>query len=167
MKLVIGLLAALIAFAGADFAQAQCVVDTSTPTYANGSFLRYVPCDATGAQKTTGSSSGGGAGGAVAPSVIASGVTTNASSTPVAGVSGSKTYWAHVTGTGAVTATVEHFGCQTNATTYCASLGTITLSGTTTDYDVAGVGTANYPYHYIVTTNVTGTSATVSAGVNY
>lgn len=116
--------------------------------------------------KSKGTSSGGAS---VQTSTIASGVTTNTSSTPVAGVAGNKTYWAHVTGTGAVTATVEHRGCQTSATTYCVSLGTITLSGTTTDYDVPtpAVGTANYPYHYIVTTNVTGTGATVSAGVNY
>ena len=35
----------------ADSAQAQCVVDTSTPTYANGQFLRYNPCDANGNEK--------------------------------------------------------------------------------------------------------------------
>lgn len=100
---------------------------------------------------------------------IAPGVTTNTSSSLVAGVAGNKTYWAHVTGTGTVGATVEHLGCQTNSTTYCLSLGTITLSGTTTDYDVTtpAVGNANYPYHYITTTGVTGTGATVSAGVNY
>lgn len=69
MKLVIGLLAALIAFAGADFAQAQCVVDTSTPTYDNGKFLRYSPCDATGALKTTGAG-GGGAGDASAANQV-------------------------------------------------------------------------------------------------
>lgn len=38
-----------------DSAQAQCVVDTSTPTYANGQFLRYNPCDATGQPKTAAS----------------------------------------------------------------------------------------------------------------
>lgn len=39
----------------AGSAYAQCVVDTSTPTYANGAFLRYTPCDANGNIKTTGS----------------------------------------------------------------------------------------------------------------
>lgn len=107
--------------------------------------------------------------GLVTPYVIASGVTTNTTTTPVGGPAGEKTYWAHVTGTGAVTATIVHWGCQTNATTYCVALGTITLSGTTASYGVPtpAVGSANYPYHYIVTTNVTGTGATVAAGVNY
>lgn len=44
----------------AGSAYAQCVVDTSTPTYANGAFLRYTPCDANGNIKTTGSGGGGG-----------------------------------------------------------------------------------------------------------
>lgn len=116
-----------------------------------------------------GGTGGGGSGGPVSTLTIAAGVTTNTTSTPVAGVSGNKTYWAQVAGTGAVTATIEYFGCQTSAATYCVSLGTVALSGTTAVYGVPSpaVGSANYPYHYIATTNVTGTGATVSAGVNY
>lgn len=100
---------------------------------------------------------------------IASGVTTNTTSTPIAGVRGTKTYWAQVDGTGAVTATVQFNGCQTAATTYCVVLGSIALSGTTQKYDVTtpSVGSADYPYIGITTTSVTGTGAAVSAGVNY
>ena len=106
---------------------------------------------------------------AVRTLTIASGVTTNTTSTPIAGVRGSKTYWAKVDGTGAVTATVQFNGCQTAATTYCVPLGSITLSDTTQDYDVPSPanGTADYPYLGITTTGVTGTGATVVAGVNY
>lgn len=102
---------------------------------------------------------------------IASGVTTNTTTAAVAGVSGDKTYWARVAGTGAVTATVEFLGCHstTVSAAECVSLGTIALSGTTSKYNVPtpAVGTANYPYMAVTTTNVTGTGATVSAGAYY
>lgn len=62
-------LACAILLAGTGWAEAQCIVDTSTPTYENGKFLRYVPCDATGAQKTTGAG-GGGAGDASAANQV-------------------------------------------------------------------------------------------------
>ena len=106
---------------------------------------------------------------AVRTLTVASGVTTNTTSTPIAGVRGTKTYWAQVDGTGAVTATVQFNGCQTAATTYCVVLGSIALSGTTQKYDVTtpSVGSADYPYIGITTTSVTGTGAAVSAGVNY
>lgn len=110
-------------------------------------------------------------GAAVDSLTIASGVTTNTTTAAVAGVSGDKTYWARVAGTGAVTATVEFLGCHstTVSAAECVSLGTIALSGTTSKYNVPtpAVGTANYPYMAVTTTNVTGTGATVSAGVYY
>lgn len=53
-----------ILLVGTGAAEAQCVVDTSTPTYDNGKFLRYLPCNENGALKTTGA--GGGAGDASA-----------------------------------------------------------------------------------------------------
>ena len=110
-------------------------------------------------------------GAAVQTLTIASGVTTNTTTVAVAGVSGDKTYWARVAGTGAVTATVEFLGCHstTVSAAECVSLGTIALSGTTSKYNVPtpAVGTANYPYMAVTTTNVTGTGATVSAGVHY
>jgi hypothetical protein len=56
----IGLCFFVLALSCAGSAYAQCVVDTSTPTYANGAFLRYTPCDANGKIKTTGSGGGGG-----------------------------------------------------------------------------------------------------------
>lgn len=111
------------------------------------------------------------AGGAVQTLTIASGVTTNTTTAAVAGVNGDKTYWARVVGTGAVTATVEFLGCHstTVSSAECVSLGTIALSGTTSEYNVPtpAVGTANYPYMAVATTNVTGTGATVNAGVYY
>lgn len=112
-------------------------------------------------------SGGGGGGGAVQTLTIASGVTTNTSSTPVAGVSGNKTFWAEVTGTGAVTATVAIYGNRTNTNSNGVLLATITLSGTTTATDAAAVSTAAYPYYYVTTTNVTGTGATVGVYAFY
>ena len=53
-----GVLAALVC--AASDVGAQCVVDTSTPTYDNGKFLRYTPCNENGALKTTGAGGGGG-----------------------------------------------------------------------------------------------------------
>lgn len=51
IKLLVAVGALCLMWALADSAQAQCVVDTSTPTYANGQFLRYNPCDANGNEK--------------------------------------------------------------------------------------------------------------------
>jgi len=63
----IGLLTAVgvLCVSWAGVAQAQCVVDTSTPTYANGKFLKYHPCDANGNVKVTGGGGGGGGDGAL------------------------------------------------------------------------------------------------------
>ncbi len=123
-----------------------------------------VTCD-----NCSGGGGGGGGGGAVQTLTIASGVTTNTTTAAVAGVSGPKTYWARVTGTGSVAATVEFRGCLTNANTDCVSLGTLTVSGTTSDRGVPsnGVSSASYPYLCIVTTSVTGTGASVDAGAFY
>lgn len=146
---------------------AECVVDTDSPTFVDGKRID-LRCNASGELITSG---GVGGGGAVQTLTIASGVTTNTTTAAVAGVSGDKTYWARVAGTGAVTATVEFLGCHstTVSTAECVSLGTIALSGTTSKYNVPtpAVGTANYPYMAVTTTNVTGTGATVSAGVYY
>ena len=74
--------------------------------------------------------SGGGGGGAVQTLTIASGVTTNTSSTPVAGVSGTKNFQWRVTGTGAVTQTVVLKGSFDSDGASPTDLCTITLSGT-------------------------------------
>ncbi len=150
-------------------AHAECVVDTDSPTFVDGKRID-LRCNASGELITSGGG-GGGSGAAVQTLTIASGVTTNTTTAAVAGVSGAKTYWARVVGTGAVTATVEFLGCHstTVSAAECVSLGTIALSGTTSKYNVPtpAVGTANYPYMAVTTTNVTGTGATVSAGVFY
>lgn len=79
----IGLLTAVgvlcVSWAGA--AQAQCIVDTSTPTYANGEFLRYHPCDANGNVKVTGGGGGGGAATIADGADVALGATTDAATT--------------------------------------------------------------------------------------
>ena len=98
---------------------------------------------------------------------LASGVTTNSTSTAVAGVPGVKTFWGEVAGTGAVTATAAVYGARTSTAANGVLLATITLSDTTQAQDVATTSTANYPYYYVVTTNVTGTGATVHVEVFY
>lgn len=75
-----------------------------------------------------------------------------------------RTYQATVTGTGAVTATVEIHVSQNPATLGWVLLGTITLSGTTTDSDGFS-SEAAWAYTKAVLTAVTGTGATVNAGL--
>ena len=161
----IGLLTAVgvlcVSWAGA--AQAQCVVDTSTPTYDNGKFLRYTPCNENGAIKTTGA----GGGGAVSALAIASGVTTNTSTTPVAGVSGTKNFQWVVIGTGAVTQTVVLKGSFNSDGSYPTDLCTITISGTAPAHDVCPPFTASFPYLFVTTTGTTGTGASGTGKVGY
>lgn len=80
----IGLLVAagVLCLVWAGAAQAQCVVDTSTPTYANGKFLRYHPCDANGNVKVTGGGGGGGGAATIADGAdVTQGATTDAAIT--------------------------------------------------------------------------------------
>lgn len=95
------------------------------------------------------------------------GVTTNTTSDTIRGRIGYKTFWAEVVGTGAVTATVTFYGCRTQSATYGVQVAQIVLSDTDRDQDAASVSAAAYPYYYAVTTNVTGTGATVLAEVFY
>lgn len=103
--------------------------------------------------------------------ILASGVTTNTTTTVgVPGVVGYKTFWMEVRGTGAVTATVTIYGARVaNATAYeMVALTTPTaLSGTTVAVNAAATSTAPYPYYYVKTENVTGTGATVLVEVFY
>lgn len=99
--------------------------------------------------------------------VLIAGVTSNTTSPTVRGRIGYKTFWAEVVGTGAVTATVAIYGCRTIENANGVLVATITLSDTTRDQDVATTSTAVYPYYYVVTSNVTGTGATVRAEVFY
>lgn len=99
---------------------------------------------------------------------LMSGVTTNTTSDALRiPASGNKAFWAEVAGTGAVTATVAIYGCRTPIAENGVLLATITLSDTTRDQDAAATSTAPYPYMYAITTNVTGTGATVNAEVFY
>lgn len=164
MKLLRVLIAGVIlACVGVVNAEAQCVVDTSTPTYDNGKFLRYTPCNENGAIKTTGA----GGGGAVSALAIASGVTTNTSTTPVAGVSGTKNFQWVVIGTGAVTQTVVLKGSFDSDGSNPTDLCTITISGTAPAHDVCPPFTAPFPYLFVTTTGTTGTSASGTGKVGY
>lgn len=133
--------------------------------------LLVIPLHAfAGTVESGGGGFGGGGGGAVQTLTIASGVTTNTTTAAVAGVSGYKTFWMEVRGTGAVTATVTIYGARVaNATDdEMVALTTPTaLSGTTVAVNAAATSTAPYPYYYVTTENVTGTAATVLVEVFY
>lgn len=104
---------------------------------------------------------GGGGGGTVQSLVLASGVTTNATSTAVAGITGNKTFWGEVVcSSGACAQTQAIYGDRDNDGANGVLLCTITLSGTTRTQDACAVSTAAYPYYYVVTTATSGTSAT-------
>lgn len=93
--------------------------------------------------------------------ILAQGVTTNTTSTPVQLHStGRKTFYGKVSGTGAVAQTQAIYGTPQPTATDGVLVGTITLSGTTSDVDATSVVTANFPYYYIVTTDTSGTGAT-------
>lgn len=98
---------------------------------------------------------------------LANNVTTNTTIGPTNGVPDAKTFWAEVVGTGAVTATVALYGARTAAAANGVLLATILLSGTTRAQDAVAAIFATYPYYYLVTTNVTGTGATVQSEVFY
>lgn len=108
--------------------------------------------DSIDAVKTTGAD--------VRQTTLASGVTTNTTSSTSTLPAGNKTFFGIVTGTGAVTQTQQIYGNYTNSTSNGVLLATITLSGTTTAVDATAVSAAAYSYYYVVTTNTTGTSAT-------
>lgn len=98
---------------------------------------------------------------------IASAVTTNTTTTPVAGVSGTKNFQWRVTGTGAVTQTVVLKGSFDSDGASPTDLCTITLSGTAPVYDVCQPFTAPFPYLFVTTTSTTGTGASGTGRVGY
>jgi hypothetical protein len=104
---------------------------------------------------------------AVRTLTIASGVTTNTSTTPVAGVSGIKNFQWVVTGTGAVTQTVVLKGSFDSDGSYPTGLCTITISGTAPAHDVCPPFTASFPYLFVTTTGTTGTGASGTGKVGY
>lgn len=90
--------------------------------------------------------------------------TTGAGSTYGPGTSGEKTYQATVSGTGAVTATVVIQASNDPTNLGWLTLGTITLSGTTTATD--GFATqAGWAYYRANVTAISGTSASVDVTV--
>jgi len=139
---------------------AECVVDTDSPTFINGKRVD-TRCDERGQLKTVVTA-------ATAKSLtVASGVTTDTSTTPVAGVSGTKNFQWKVTGTGAVTQTVVLKGSFDSDGSNATDLCTITLSGTAPVYDVCAPFTAPFPYMFVTTTSTTGTSASGTGRVGY
>jgi hypothetical protein len=138
---------------------ANFLVRTSPKTFTNDT-PNPGTCDEHGAQYVH-------TGGAVQSKTLASGVTTDTSSTPVAGMPGNKTFWAEISGTGAVSVTVTIFGNRTNSTSGGVLLATISLSGTGSDTDAAAVSTAAYPYYYVTTASISGTGATVGVYAFY
>lgn len=93
--------------------------------------------------------------------ILAKGVTTDTTSTPVKIPStGNKTFYGKVSGTGAVAQTQAIYGTPQPTATDGVLVATITLSGTTSDVDATSVVTANFPYYYVVTTSTSGTGAT-------
>lgn len=104
---------------------------------------------------------------AVRTITIASGVTTNTSTTPVSGVSGIKNFQWVVTGTGAVTQTAVLKGSFDSDGSYPKDLCTITISGTAPAHDVCDPFTAPFPYLFVTTTGTTGTGASGTGRVGY
>lgn len=107
-----------------------------------------------------GNSSSSGSGGAVSPLTLASGVTTNTTSSAVAGVTGTKTIWGEVVcSSGACAQTQAIYGARENGAANGLLLCTLALSGTARAQDVCTGVTADYPYLYVITTNTSGTAA--------
>lgn len=106
------------------------------------------------------SCSGSGASASVDSFTIAASVTTNATSTAVAGIRGTKTFYGSVNGTGSVTQTQVIYGGLTSGVTSTTGepVCTFTLSGTTHAHGVC-VSTSPWLYYIVVTTNTTGTGA--------
>lgn len=106
-------------------------------------------------------------GGPVSTLTIASGVTTNTTSTPVAGVGGVKNFQLKVTGTGAVTQTAVLKGSFDSDGSNATDLCTVTVSGTAPVSDVCPPFTTPFPYLFMTTTNTTGTGASGTGKVGY
>ena len=167
----LGCLAVLAVLGMPLFAEANCEVQTSTASYANGTNLGGDVCGATGGRKVEISTLTSGedqpnnllmtSGGATRSTTMATAVTTNTTSTAVALPVGSKSIYGSVTGTGAVTQTQAIYGGITSGVTSSNGilLCTLTLSGTTTAVDACPVITANFLFYIVVTTNTSGTGA--------
>lgn len=167
MKIWLGVLTVFALVGMGAIAEAQCIVDTSTPTYANGQFLRYTPCDVNGQLKTSGSGGSGGSGTDSAVFAIATAVTTNTTTTPVLSKSGTKTIQGVLTGTGAISVIAKVYGNNNNNTTDGVLFCTLSLSGTTRVPAMCDPVTANPKYLYATTESISGTSAEVTINAGY
>lgn len=101
---------------------------------------------------------------------VTTGVTTDTTSAVVDVPNGRKSFSGYVTCTaGACTQTQAIYGTNLPTATVAQSylLCTITLSGTSTDYDVCPVITAAFARVFVVTTSTTGTNATGAVYVAY
>jgi hypothetical protein len=89
-------------------------------------------------------------------------VTTDAFPIPI----GTNTLEAFITGSGAVSATVKVYGCNTKRNTNGILLATIALSGTNSD-QAGSILNSNWGYVYVVLSSTTGTLAatTVTIGI--
>ena len=105
--------------------------------------------------------------GLVTSMTVASAVTTNTTTTPVAGVSGIKNFQWVVTGTGAVTQTVVLNGSFNSDGSSSTNLCTLTVSGTAPVVDACPPFTAPFPYLFVTTTGTTGTNASGTGKVGY
>ena len=93
--------------------------------------------------------------------VVASGVTTNTTTTAVAVPMGPKSFYGQVVCTsGACVQTQAIYGDIDNDAANGILLCTLTLTATTADYDACPVITANFTYYYVITTSTSGTLAT-------
>ena len=94
---------------------------------------------------------------------IATGVTTNTTSSPAVGgvPAGRKTIFGQVVcSSGACTQTQAIYGTMNATAASGILLCTLTLSGTTRAQDACPVITAVFPFYYVITTNTSGTAAT-------
>lgn len=85
-------------------------------------------------------------------------------SAAIASPIGSKTLKASITGTGAVSSTIQIYGNNDNSNSTGVLLMTITLSGTNSAVD-GSVLTAEWPYLYANITAISGTSAAVTVNL--
>ena len=101
---------------------------------------------------------------------LSTGITTDTTSAVLDVPSGRKTVSGFVSCTaGACTQTQAIYGTNftTADTTKAQLLCTITLSGTSSDFDTCGVITAAFARFFVVTTSTTGTNATGAVYVSY
>lgn len=168
-RLVVALLVLVCAWPTLSWAQQEIRSSSkgsSTPLPITGSAVD-ADHNALDVKCLAGCTGGGGGSGAVQTLSIASGVTTNTSSTPVAGVSGIKNFQWVITGTGAITQTAALKGSFASDGSNAETLCTITLSGTTTTFGTCDPFTAPFPYLFVTTTNTTGTGTSGTGKLGY